>query len=203
MHPRPRGLVFVRLLAMMALFGAAPALAAAPKDETATKLDQDAIDNDYLAMKFPDADRKLRQAIAICGRTGCSPNIIAQLHRDLGIIYIVTKRVDDGKAQFAQALQFDAATAIPKDLSTPEVSAAFTAVAEKSGVAKAPAAETPRARKPPPPPANDDIRHTPPEEQTLLTAVPLFAEMADRDSRRRASSFGTRRTALPIGRRPR
>src|SRR3954462_9553645 len=116
MYPRPRGLAFVRSLAMMALFGAAPALAAAPKDDTATKLDQDAIDNDYLAMKFPDADRKLRQAIAICGRTGCSPSVIAQLHRDLGIIYVVTKRADEGKAQFAQALQFDASTVVPKDL---------------------------------------------------------------------------------------
>src|SRR5215510_3918712 len=100
MHPRSRGLVFVRSLLMLALFGAAPALAAAPKDDKADSLDQDAIDNDYLAMKFPDADRKLRQAIAICGRTGCSPNVIARLHRDLGILYIVTKRVDDGKAQF-------------------------------------------------------------------------------------------------------
>jgi hypothetical protein len=163
---------------MLVLFGATP-LAAAPKDDVAGKLDQDAIDNDYLAMKFPDADRKLRMAIAICGRTGCSPNVIAQLHRDLGIIYVVTKRVDDAKAQFAQALQFDGSTAIPKDLNTPEVGAAFTAVAEKTGAAKAPPAEAPKPRKPPPPPANDDIRHTPPEEQQIFTALPLFAEMAD------------------------
>jgi hypothetical protein len=165
---------------MLTLFGAAPALAAAPKDDVATKLDEDAIDNDYLAMKFPDADRKLRQAIAICGRTGCSPGIIAQLHRDLGIVYVVTKRVDDGKSQFAQALQFDASTAIPKELTTPEISAAFTSVAEKNAAAKAPAApEAPRPRKPPPPPMSEDIHHTPPEEQTLLTAVPLFAEVSE------------------------
>jgi hypothetical protein len=163
---------------MLALFGAAPALAAAPKDDKADSLDQDAIDNDYLAMKFPDADRKLRQAIAICGRTGCSPNVIARLHRDLGILYIVTKRVDDGKAQFAQALQFDSSTSIPKELNTPEITAAFTAVAEKNAAAKAPAPEAPRPKRPPPP-ASEDIHHTPPEEQTLLTAVPLFVELAD------------------------
>jgi len=178
MHPRPRGLIVIRSIVMLALFGAAPALAAAPKDETATNLNQDAIDNDYLAMKFPDADRKLRQAIAICGRTGCSPNVIAQLHRDLGIIYVVTKRVDDAKAQFAQALQFDANTAIPKDLNTPEINAAFTAAAGKNA-AKAPAATEAARPKKPAPPVSEDIRHTPPEEQTLLTAVPLFAEMAE------------------------
>src|SRR5439155_15376204 len=166
---------------LAALFAAGVAIAAAPKDEIAQKLGQDAIDNDYLAMKFPDADRKLREAIAICGRTGCSPSVAAQLHRDLGIIYVVIKRLDDGKAQFAQALQIDPSTAIPKELSTPDVAAAFTYVVEKTqGTARPAAPEAPRAaHKPPPPPQSDDIHHTPPDEQTILTAIPLFVELAE------------------------
>src|SRR6266566_7884258 len=144
----------VRAAVILALVGSSPALGAAPKDELATKMNQDAIDNDYLAMRFPEAERKLRQAIAICGKTGCSPNVTAQLHRDLGIVYIVSNKLNDGKAQFAQALQLDASTTIPKDLSTPDINAAFKDAADKAGVVAQPAPaaaapEPPRTRKPP------------------------------------------------------
>src|SRR5262249_29988152 len=97
-----------------------------------------------------------------------------------GIIYVVSKRVDDGKAQFAQALQIDSATAIPKDLSTPDVNAAFAAAVQKNAGGNAPAA--PAAPRPPPrpaPPASDDIHHTPPDEQAVMTAVPLFVEFSE------------------------
>src|SRR5882762_6289280 len=97
---------------------------AAPKDETVLKLDQSAIDEDYLAMEFPDSVRKLRQAIAICGRTGCSPKVVAQLHRDLGVVYVGWKKTDDGKAHFLEALRFDPAISLPKELVTPETKVA-------------------------------------------------------------------------------
>src|SRR5258708_4593234 len=170
----------VRAAVILALVGSSPSAGAAPKDDLATKMNQDAIDNDYLAMRFPEADRKLRQAIAICGKTGCSPNVTAQLHRDLGIVYLVSNKPDDGKAQFAQALQLDASTTIPKDLSTPEINAAFKDAADKLGVvakgARATAPEPPRTRKPP---QSEELRHTPPEGQGILTAVPLFVEMEE------------------------
>src|SRR6266566_2880875 len=172
----------VRAAVILALVGSSPSAGAAPKDELATKMNQDAIDNDYLAMRFPEADRKLRQAIAICGKTGCSPNVTAQLHRDLGIVYLVSNKPDDGKAQFAQALQLDATTTIPKDLSTPEINAAFKDAADKAGVvakpapAQAPAPEPPRTRKPP---QSEEIRHTPPEGQAILTAVPIYVEIEE------------------------
>ncbi len=174
-------------LAFWTLLVGSPALAA-PQDEKAQKLDEDAISNDYLTMKFADADRKLRQAIAICGSTGCSPNVLAQVHRDLGIVYVITSRVDQGKAQFVLALQIDATTVIPKDLTTPEISAAFTEAAEQAGIAK-PVPEEPKHQKPPPAPApappspaapeDEDIRHTPPEEGATLTAIPIFVRLAE------------------------
>src|SRR6266700_6179329 len=92
----------VRAAVILALVGSSPSAGAAPKDELATKMNQDAIDNDYLAMRFPEADRKLRQAIAICGKTGCSPNVTAQLHRDLGTVHISSTTLNDCKAQFAR-----------------------------------------------------------------------------------------------------
>jgi hypothetical protein len=147
----------------------------------ALKLDQDAINNDYLAMKFPDADRKLRQGLAICGKTGCSPNVLAQLHRDLGVVYVVWNRPEEGKAHFVLAVQYDPSTVIPKELATPEVTLAFASVKQVAGGSKtagaAPIAETaPRGASEN---ADDEIVHTPPAEQATLTAVPLYAEMPE------------------------
>src|SRR4051812_36257697 len=88
---KPRFRLGAWMLALMAIFGTSQVFAQS-KDDLALKLDQDAIENDYLAMKFVDAEKKLRQAIAVCGRTGCSQGIVAQLHRDLGIIYVVSNR---------------------------------------------------------------------------------------------------------------
>src|SRR5689334_21029949 len=98
----------VRAFALFAGIGAGilfcPTADAAPKDAQALKLDDDAINNDYLATKFADAEKKLKQAIGLCGKTGCSPNVVAQLHRDLGIILVVASRQDEAKAQFVEAI---------------------------------------------------------------------------------------------------
>ena len=48
-----------------------PAIAA-PKDAAAIKLADDAINNDYLATNFAEAEKKLRKAIAMCGASACS-----------------------------------------------------------------------------------------------------------------------------------
>jgi len=175
-------LVFLVGLAMAFALRVAPAWGA-PKDAAAMRLDRDAIDNDYLAMKFGDAEKKLKQALALCGKTGCSPNVVAQVHRDLGIVYVVASRVDEAKAQFSEALQADPSITIPKELGTPEIEQAFAAA---KGGATAPGATAPPAGAPtgPSPPAapsggGDNISHTPPAEQAILTPVPIYAEMPD------------------------
>jgi hypothetical protein len=152
-------------IALIVTLLVATSVRAAPKDETVLKLDQSAIDEDYLGMQFPDSVRKLRQGIAICGRTGCSTKVVAQLHRDLGVVYVGWKKTDEGKAHFLEALRFDPSIELPKDLVTPETKVAFAAAAEQAkSEAKAPDAasvpapppEAPRAKKSPPKPVDDD-----------------------------------------------
>ena len=62
-----------------------PAPAAGPKDKAALRLDDDALGKDYLDTNFVRAEKKLEQAIALCGKAGCSPRVLARLHRDLEI----------------------------------------------------------------------------------------------------------------------
>jgi hypothetical protein len=175
-----RLLLPVLVLAALActLFAATAALAAGPRDAQALKLDDDAINNDYLATKFADAEKKLKQALALCGTSACSPTVTAQLHRDLGIVYVVASRPDEAKAQFVEALKADPSTRPPKDLITPEIEQIFAAA--KGGPAPAPA---PAPAKPAPSAPSgggaDEITHTPPTESATLTPLPLYAELPD------------------------
>ena len=138
---------------------------AAPKDAAALKLDQAAIETDYLATKFGDAEKKLNQALALCGANNCSPKVLAQLHCDLGVVYFVgAKKTDEAKAQFAEALKADPTAAIAKALTSPEIEQVFAAA--KGGAAApvtAPQVLAPRERRPTksptrPPPSKRSIR---------------------------------------------
>ena len=112
--------------------------AAAPKDAVATKLYRDAIESDYLGMQFGAAEKKLKQAIALCGASSCSPPVLAQLHRELGVVYLAgNKPPADARGEFAIALKIDPNLTLLKDLATPEASQLF---ADVKGTASAPAA---------------------------------------------------------------
>jgi hypothetical protein len=152
-----------------------PSLAlSAPKDAAATKLADDAINNDYLATNFAAAEKKLKSAIALCGANACSAQTRARLHRDLGVVYVAgMSRADDGTKEFVEALKADPNVALEKDLTTPEVEKAFQA-AKGGGPAAAPA---PAAKGPPA--AGGDMVHTPAPEQTVLTPVPVYVELAE------------------------
>jgi len=167
-----RALLWAVLACVMLHAGVA---SAGPKDAQVLKLDDDAINNDFLATKFADAERKLKQAIALCGKAGCSTNVLAQLHRDLGIILVVSSKPDEAKARFVEALQIDPSTAIPKELKTADVEQVFASA--KGG--PAPAAPP----KPAPPAAGpsggEEIVHTPPSESAIMTPVPLYAELPE------------------------
>ncbi|HMJ57284.1 MAG TPA: tetratricopeptide repeat protein [Polyangiaceae bacterium] len=170
---------FVILIASHAL--------AAPKDNAALKLDDDAIFNDYLATKFTDAERKLKQAVTLCGRTGCSPSVLAQVRRDLGIVYVVTGRTDEARAQFGEALRLDPATSLPKDLATPEIQQVFASAGGSGGgggrSASLPPVEAapekgPVTAAPAGPDEEEEIEHIPVGEAALWTPLVIFAEMA-------------------------
>ncbi len=167
------------LISFAALFFGASVAGAAPKDTEAEELAKKAIYTDYLGTKFADAEKNLNKAIGLCKpAAACSARVRARLFCDLGIVYIGgMNRVDDGKAQFAEALKQDPSIAPDADLVSPEIEAAFAEV-KKGATGDAPPAPNPPT---PPPPAaptgGGDLVHTPPTEQATLTPLPLYAEM--------------------------
>jgi len=79
-------------------------------ERRAAKLARQAILEDMPNQRHRVAERRLREAIRICMQSGCAPAFRAQLHRDLGVVYVEgMKKVEDGKDEFTAAL-----TAEPK-----------------------------------------------------------------------------------------
>lgn len=168
------------LLATFALaaFGASPARAEA-KDDAALELDKKAIYTDYLATKFEDAEKKLQQAIKLCGESDCSAKVKAQLHRDLAVVYIGgMNRLDEGKRELAAGLKLDPSLQLDTELASPEIQAAFDE-AKKGGGAGAGGAEPAPGPTENNTPVQGDLVHTPPAEQAILTPVPLYAELPE------------------------
>ena len=82
---------FFFVAAFAALVGtAAPAAWAAPKDKEALELATQAIMNEYLGTQFEQASATLRKALELCQEKpgNCSNKVVAQLHRDLGVVLI-------------------------------------------------------------------------------------------------------------------
>jgi hypothetical protein len=158
----------------------APLLAAAPKDDAATKLADQAINTDYLATDFTEAERKLRIAAEMCGAAACSPRVRARVQRDLGVVLIAgLNRLDDGKKALVEALKADPDIGLEKALTTPEIEQIFRA-AKMGGNVPAPAAKPVVAATTPAPVAASaagDMIHTPPSEQKALTPVPIYVEL--------------------------
>ncbi len=170
----PNHLLFAGLT-LLILFQTSLA-SAAPKDAAATKLDNDAIYTDYLGMKFGDAEKKLKQGLAICAKAACSPKTVAILHRDLGTVLVVEKKNEDAKGHFIEALKADPTITLLKDLLTPEIQAVWNA-AKGGGPAPAPPPPEPAASAPAA--GGDDIVHTPIAEQAIYTPVPVYAELPE------------------------
>lgn len=153
----------------------ASGLVAAPKDAAATKLADDAINTEYLATNFAAAEKKLRDAVAQCGTSACSPQVRARVHRDLGVVLIAgLNRPDDGRKAFAEALRADPDIALDKALTTPEIDKIFKSVKAGGGGAAASSSGSASAASAP---AGGDMIHTPAAEQMALTAVPIYVEL--------------------------
>src|SRR5262249_32330814 len=91
-----------------------------------------------------------------------------------------------GKALFVEALKLNPTIRLDTDLASPEIQAAFSEAKNAAGGGEpspesqtpAPQPEAPQPETPKPPPAaKGDLVHTPPPEQTVLTPVPLYAEL--------------------------
>jgi hypothetical protein len=100
---------------------------AEPKDDAATKLGKEAMEGDYLAMRFKQAEQKLKQALNLCGKKSCIAVVRARLHADLAVVYIAgLKKPDKGRQEIKKALDADAAIQLNPDFSTPEAEQIYT-----------------------------------------------------------------------------
>src|SRR5688572_6092907 len=105
---------------------------AASQDAAAQELADQAIFTDYLQLDFKAAEKKLKKAIQLCETGTCSPNVKAQVYRDLAVIYITgLKRSDAGKDLLVQALEIDSSLALDADLTTPELVRVFNAARQE------------------------------------------------------------------------
>jgi hypothetical protein len=114
----------------LATDGVAAVPAFTPAEKRAAALASDAMNHDFLAMTYDNAEKKLRRAVEIClAQQGCSVRFLARLHRDIGVVYIVgMNRIEDGKDEFATALSADSTVAIASESNTDEVETAFLEV---------------------------------------------------------------------------
>jgi hypothetical protein len=167
-----RGLV--GLVAMLAAFSFSLPASAAPKDAAANKLADDAIQGDYLATNFAEAEKKLRKAVALCGADACSAKVRGRVNRDLGVVLVAgLNRPEDGKAAFVEALKADPNIGLEKDLTTPDIEKVFQAAKGGGSAPSAPSKPSGAA------PVGGDMTHSAPPEQAILTPVPLYAELPD------------------------
>jgi hypothetical protein len=101
---------------------------AEPKDDAARALQREAMDGDYLGTQFKAAEKNLQKALKTCGKKGCSKMVLAELHRDLAVVYIAgLKTKNKGKKAMQAALQADPAVQLNPDFTTPEVQKVYEA----------------------------------------------------------------------------
>jgi hypothetical protein len=112
---------------------------AAAKDKAASQMRREAMQTDYAATNFKKAEQKLKKAIAQCGASGCSNQVVGELHRDLATVYIAgLKQNAKGKAEFKHALQANPDLELDDDYATVETRKVY---AELGGRGAKPAAD--------------------------------------------------------------
>src|SRR5262249_35971439 len=163
-RPLSRSLALVVCLSLLVAEGRASADAAS---EGAARALQKKAADDYLATDFKKALDKLRQAIARCGSDKCGDRLRARLRRDMGTVLVAgLKDRENGTLAFAEARSIDPTVQLDPDTKTKEVEAAWAAAKSVgSGVTTGPGTPTT--------PSVGELVHTPPEEQTQKTPLPL------------------------------
>jgi hypothetical protein len=170
-----------------------PNARAASNDAKAEELREKAIFDDYLNLRFQDAEAKLNEAIQLC-ESGCSNPVKAKLYRDLGVVYIAgLKQREAGVGMFVEAVTHDKGIQLDPDLSSDELQAALAEARELAGDATPPEPSAPSepessggANQPPPKsdkllPVDEfeGVFHTPVEEQLVNTPIPIYVEVHD------------------------
>ncbi len=155
------------LLLTLALFASAsPAHADARTEAAAKGLESKAMQEDYLATDFDKALERLNQAASKCGSDKCSPNVRAQIKRDIGVVQVAKQSREAAVAAFTEALRADANVQLDPDTRTKDVDAAW-AEAKKQSASSAPAGG--------PPPAGD-FTLQPAPETLVRTPLDIYGE---------------------------
>lgn len=199
---------FAVAVCVSTLLLAAPRVAhAEPKDQEATKLYTQALEEDYLNVEFDAAVTKLQKAIALCGDAGCSKKVLGKLYIGLGTILSGGKgQHAQAKEAFIKALQIDPGATALQDYMTPDLERVFAEAKQEAGSATpapvpgpvpvppgpvptpvpAPGGEEPR-------PAGD-VPYDPPEEALVNTPLPIFIRVGEEigvgDAKLRYKPFG-------------
>lgn len=158
---------------------ASPSFAQNKVEAAAKALQRKAMDEDYLTTEFAKAQEKLDKAIAQCGTDKCSPQVRAQLKRDMGVV-LIGGQIDPAKGTqaFVDAIKLDPSAQLDPDLKTKELEAAWADAKKKAaagGGAAAPAGNGGAAAAGGAQPEGDFF-HEPWEQQTIRTPVPVYVE---------------------------
>lgn len=147
-------------LVLASILAAQTASAAAP-DEKARHLEDQAMNQDYLATDFRAAEKKLKRAVNVC-QAGCSTKLLGRILRDLATVYIVgLKDPAHGLEAMQNALAADPGMKLDPAFVTPELQSAYEAAGGKSKAGPA---------------STGQLEHEPVTEQRRGTPVPIYVE---------------------------
>ncbi|PKN36398.1 MAG: hypothetical protein CVU63_16445, partial [Deltaproteobacteria bacterium HGW-Deltaproteobacteria-20] len=149
---------------------------AAPKDAAAKKIDQDAMNNDFLMADFPKAEANLKKALDTCGDSGCAPAVKTQILVHLGIVQSNLGNDAAAEETFVQAIRLHGAVSPDADFVTPEIQKVFDAAKAKSASGAAGGGtDTPDT----PPTSDGEVGHEPVAEQMVNTPVPIWVSVPE------------------------
>ena len=173
---RLAALVSATVLALGALSHVA---SAAPKDAAARKIDQDAMNNDFLMADFPKAEENLKKAVDACGASGCSPNVKAQILVHLGIVQVNQGNTSAAEQSFTQAIQLDGAVRPEKDFTTPDIEKVFEAAKSSAGSSGGSGGGDTATPPGPGPEDGGEVQHDKVVEQMVNTPVPIWVTVPE------------------------
>jgi len=172
----------VSLASFALVFASAQPAWAGANDAIARKLRDEAINQDYLATNFADADKKLAQAYQLCSQPdACTQETRARIMCDRGVVALALQKGDQARSYFILALQLSPTVTVDKDLSSPEAQKEFAAAKKLASAAPLPSGEVPvpGAGAAAEDEDNAGLIHTPPAQQAVETPVPIYVELME------------------------
>lgn len=145
---------------------------AAPKDAAATKIDQDAMNNDYLNVEFAKAEANLKKALDVCGASGCSADVKARIYVHLGIVQANNNNSAMAEDSFVKALETSPNASLDPDFTTQEISLIFDSARARVGSGAQPAEQSDDETS-----STSEILHEPIVEQMVNTPVPIWVQL--------------------------